>query len=34
MAHPPAAGEQELSGGPIRSAGITPAPSIGRKEEG
>jgi cytochrome d ubiquinol oxidase subunit I len=34
MAHAPAEGEAELEGGPIRSAGITPAPSVGRGEEG
>jgi cytochrome d ubiquinol oxidase subunit I len=34
MARAPAAGEPEPPEGPIRSAGITPAPSVAREEEG
>jgi cytochrome d ubiquinol oxidase subunit I len=32
MGHAPAPGEPEPADGPIRSAGITPAPSVGREE--
>jgi cytochrome d ubiquinol oxidase subunit I len=34
MARPPHERESELSAEPIRSAGITPSPAVGRRRDG